>query len=225
MKKYLAVAKVNFKYATWISYMIAAICGVAMIVDMILDRVLNNTGDSTVSVYSMLYLLPLLAPIFIASVNYVKLMNLGVKKKTYFLGCIINYVVFAAVISFVGVLETYTLDNYLNSSGSTVYGLIDVFGWNKNVLTAFFSQFAFLLLLESVLHTLTFMQTKWYGWAADVLIIAIISVFTPIAPLRKAEAFFFYMTIYSHPVVQFAVCVGLAALIYATNLYYLKKRI
>ena len=154
---YLSVAKINFKHTTWISYMVAAIGMVAMAVDMVLDRTLNNVGDTSIAIYSMLYLICILAPVFIASVNYTKLMNIGVKKKQYFYSCMINYIVFAAVISFLGVLETYLLDGYLNASGSTVYGLIEVFGWNSNIFTAFFSQFAFLLFVESVIHTLTFM--------------------------------------------------------------------
>ena len=51
-----------------------------------------------------------------------------------------------------------------------------------------------------------------------------ISVFTPIPALRAAEVFFFNLTIFATPLVQIAVCVGLAALVYATNLFYLKKR-
>ena len=65
----------------------------------------------------------------------------------------------------------------------------------------FFSQFSFLLLTEAVIHTLVFMQTKWYGWAADLLIVAIISVFTPIPVLREAEIFFFRFTIFERPAI------------------------
>lgn len=225
MKSAWAVAKINFKHGTWISYMTAGICIAAMIVDIILDSVLKIVGDTSVAPSSMLYLICVMAPVFIASVNYSKLMNIGVKKKQYFAGCIINYVVFAAVVSLVGMLELYLVDNALNESGKTIYNLIHVFGWDGNVFTAFFSQFMFLLMVESAIHTLVFMQTKWYGWVADVAIVAVISVFTPIPALRSAEEFFFNAIIFSHPVVQTAVCAVLAAAFYATNLYYLKKRI
>lgn len=223
MSNYFSVAKINFKYTTWIAYMVAAICMAAMATDMILDRMFDNVGNTSVAIYNMLYIVCVMAPVFIASVNYTKLMNIGVKKKQYFYACMINYIVFAAVISLFGVLETYLLDGYLTTSGK-VYGLIEVFGWDSNVFTAFFSQFAFLLLVESMIHTLTFMQTKWYGWVADVLIVTIISVFTPIPALRSAEVLFFNLTIFAAPTVQIAVCIGLSILIYATNLFYLKKR-
>lgn len=224
-KKYWAVAKVNFKCTTWVAYLVAAICMAAVAVDMVLDRTLNNVGDASIAIYSILSLICILAPIFIASVNYAKLTNIGVKKKQFFYGCMINYLVFAAAISLLGVLETYLLDGYLNASGSTVYGLIEVFGWNSNIFTAFFSQFAFLLLTESIIHTLTFMQTKWYGWVADVVIVAIISVFTPIPVLRQAEVRFFNQIIFAKPaIIQIASCLALSVGFYLTNLFYLKMR-
>lgn len=224
MRKYITVAKVNFRKTTWIAYLVSAICVLAMIVDYIIDRAMENTGDSTVSMYCMLYLICILAPVFIASVNYTKMMHIGVKKKTYFGGCIINYVIFAAVIALFGVFGHYVVDAEIGKHES-VYGLISVFGWDTSVVGAFFSQFSFLLLTEAVIHTLVFMQTKWYGWAADLLIVAIISVFTPIPVLREAEIFFFRFTIFEKPaIIHIAVCLVTAALVFATNLFYLKKR-
>lgn len=224
MGKYWMVAKVNFKKTTWIAYLVAGICFVAMIADYILDRTLNTVGDSTVAAYCMLYLVCILAPIFIASVNYTKMMHIGVKKKTYFGGCMINYVVFAAIIALLGVLEHYVIDPIL-SEHETVLGLISVFGWGTSVFGAFFSQFSFLLLVEVVIHTLVFMQTKWYGWVADFLIVVIISVFTPIPVLREVEIFFFDFTIFRQPaIIHIAVCLVLASLVYVTNLFYLKNR-
>lgn len=224
LKKYITVARINFRYTTWIAYLVAGICLLAMLIDLILDRLLVVVGDTSISMYNMLYLVCLLAPVLIASVNYRKLMNIGVKKKTYLGGCAVNYIVFAAAVSLLCVLLSYLVDRPLTAGGSTIYGLIEVFGWNSSPLAAFLSQFAFLLLTEVVLHTLTFMQTRWYGWAADALIVTIISVFTPIPALRTAEVFFFDMTIFSAPVVQVPLCLALAALVYATNLFYLKNR-
>lgn len=224
MSKYWMVAKVNFKKTTWIAYLVAGICVVAMIADYIVDRTLNTVGDSTVAAYCMLYLVCILAPIFIASVNYTKMMHIGVKKKTYFFGCIINYIALAAVISLLGVLGHYVIDP-LMSKYETIYGLISVFGWDTSVFGAFFSQFSFLLLVETVIHTLVFMQTKWYGWVADLLIVAIISVFTPIPVLREAEIFLFRFTIFQQPaIIHIAVCLVLASMIYLTNTFYLKNR-
>lgn len=224
-KNYFAVAKINFKRTTWIAYMIAGICMLAMLIDIIIDRSLQRTEDTAISFYCMAYIICILAPIFISSVNYTKLMNIGVKKKQYFFGCIINYIVFATIVSLFGVIETYLIDDFLSANGSTIYGLVRIFGWDSNVFTAFFSQFAFLLLVQSTIHTLTFMQTKWYGWVADAVIVVIISVFTPIPALRSVEEFFFSLIIFAKPLVQIFVCLALSALFYATNIYYLRKRI
>ena len=226
MNKYLTVAKVNFKKSTWIAYLVAGISVLAMITDLIVDVCLNNNTDSSISTYSLLYLICILAPILIASVNYSKFMNIGVNKKTYFYGCMINYVVFAAIVSVLGVLGHYLMDTRLveNEVYEEVLSLIGVFGWDSSVFTAFFSQFAFLLLVEVVIHTLTFMQAKWYGWVTDVLIITIISVFTPISALRQVEVFFFRFIIFEQPIIQIPVCLGLSILFYYTNLFYLKNR-
>lgn len=225
IKNYFAVAKVNFKYTTWIAYLVSGIFLLAMAVDLIIDKKLQMVGESSIAFYSMGYLVCLLAPIFIASVNYPKLSNIGVKKKQYFFGCIINYVVFALLASIFGVLEHYFLDDLLSSNGTTIYGLIHIFGWDSNFIIAFLSQFSFLVLVQSIIHTLTFIQTKWYGWLADVTIVVIISVFTPIPALRSVLSFFFNIIIFSSPAIQIPACIVLAILFYMTNLFYLKKRI
>lgn len=231
--KYFAVAKVNFKRTTWIAYLVAGICVAAIIADMIVDAVIadrdffviGNSDNFIIPPQLMLYLIAVLAPILIAAKNYPRLMNIGVKKKVYFGGCIINYVIFAAAISLINTVGYYLLDIPLQNKGVYVASLIHVFGWESSVFDIFFSQFAFLLFLQATLHTLSFMQTKWYGWAADVLIVAIISVFTPIPVLRSAEVFFFNMTLFFQPaIVHIAVCLVLAVLFYMTNLVYLKHR-
>ncbi len=229
MNKYFAVAKVNFKRSVWIAYLVAAITFTALLVDMIVDVAFlsKHYDQSSIALSSMLYLVCALAPIFIASVNYSKLMNIGVKKKTYFYACIINYVVFAAAVSLVATLEHYLLVRTLNKNldGYSLLSIISAFKWDTNVLTCFISQFAFLLLIEITIHTLTFMQTRWYGLVADLAIIIFISVFIPITPLRNAWLFFFRMTIFIKPsIVQALVCIALSAAFYATNLFYLKAR-
>ena len=111
-------------------------------------------------------------------------------KKTFFYACALNYAVYAAVISFIATVERFTADTLLGN-GYNVYGIIDAFGWDGNFAAAYFSQFGFLLLVQAVVHTLAFMQNNAYGWVADILIVVIISVFTPVRALRQAEVFFF----------------------------------
>ena len=93
-----------------------------------------------------------------------------------------------------------------------------VLGWMGNgPVVAFIQQFAFLLLLAAVIHTLTAAQDKWYGWAADILIIAVIAVFTPIAPLRASLAWFFNLIIFQSAYIQIPACLVLAAAVYSLN--------
>ncbi len=224
-KKYFAVSWVNFRYTTWIAYLAAGICVIAMIVDLFVDTVMGSKDIFTISPYSMLYIIPLIAPVLIATVNYGKLMNIGVKKKTFFSACALNYVIFALIISIVGTLAYYFVDIPLNKIGYNFYGIIDIFGWNTSIFDTFFSQLTFILLIQATVHTLAFMQTKWYGWAADILIAAVVSVFTPIPVLRGAEMFFFEKTMFARPaIIHILICLIMAVLFYLTNLLYLRHR-
>ena len=68
-------------------------------------------------------------------------------------------------------------------------------------------------------------QDKWYGWVADILIIAIISVFTPIAPLRAALVRFFNLIIFhSNAFIQIAACLILALVVYSLNKLLLARK-
>lgn len=222
--KVWTVAKVNFKYSTWIIYLVTLISVLVAASNYILAYGFD-VNNHFVSAGNYFYQICLIAPIFLASINYSKLMNIGVMKKTYLIGCILNYVVFAVGTSFLNIVCYYLVDSKLSTEKEPIYNMIEIFGWDTNVFTAFFCQFAFLILLQSVVHTLTFMQTKWYGIMADVLIVAIISVFTPIKALRQAEVFFFDMIIFIKPaILQIVICLGLSVLILLSNLYYLKRR-
>ena len=223
-RKAWTVAKVNFKYSTWIAYLVTILCVLATSSNYIMAYCFNQ-DNTIISLGNYLYLLCLLAPIFVASINYSKLMHIGVKKKTYLTGSIINYVVFAAVVSLLAVGCYYFVDIPLDSDQNPIYNLIVIFGWNTNVFTAFLCQFAFLFFVEVVVHTLTFIQTKWYGFVWDIVIVTIISVFTPIAVLREVEVFFFNMILFVNPaIVQITVCLVLSIFILWTNLFYLKRR-
>ncbi len=219
LRKYWTVAKVNFRNIKS-AYLVTGICLLLTIVDFIID-IAFNTSDFNITPSNYLYLLCVLAPILIASGNYGKFMNIGVKKKVYLWGCALNYIVISAFVSLICAAGYF----FSKTAGISVISLVEIFGWNANIFTAFFSSFAFLLLAQMIIHTLTFMQTKWYGWAADLLIAALIGVFIPIPVLRQAWLFFFNLIIFFKPaIVQTAICLILAAAVYATNLFYLKIR-
>jgi hypothetical protein len=85
-------------------------------------------------------------------------------------------------------------------------------------VVAFFQQFAWLFLVALAVHTVAFLQGTWLGAGVILALAAIISVFTPIAPLRRLEVEFFRLTIFhSQALIQIAACLALAGLLYLAN--------
>ncbi|CAM4507649.1 hypothetical protein PAEN110709_26305 [Paenibacillus endophyticus] len=105
-----------------------------------------------------------------------------------------------------------------------VMNLVSILGWvDHGGWYTFFQQFAFLLLIASVIHTLTLLQTSWIGWTVDVAIIAVISVFIPIAALRAHLVSFFYLIIYnSNAFSQISACIALSVVIYGASYFALR---
>ena len=225
--KALVIAKTNFRNIK-LAYILSAIVIGGVLIQDIVFMILalfgvypNGPDNMTVSLGNYLFLSIILGAIFIPSLNFRKMMNLGGKRTDFFKGCVINYAILAAIASLVSMILFFTYDKYMISE---FYhgGTLDVlywFGWlNNGVVVAFFRQFAFLFLLATITHTLTAAQDKWYGWLADVLIIAIISVFTPIAPMRAVLIGFFNLVIFTpNAFLQIAACLILAILVYSLN--------
>lgn len=229
-----AVARINFKNVR-VAYLVPGICVGVMAIEYIVAVILlrfniNIIGpdNSSISFSWYLWLLVVIAAIAVASGNFPKIINLGAKRRDYFWGVAQAYLVFSGVAAAVATLWVYLIDQPLNRWGQfgSQWTAGDVFGWAAHgPLVAFLQQWAFLLLLAAFVHTLAMAQGKWYGWAADVAIIAIISVFTPIAPLRHAEAWFFNMILFhQNALVQIASCLVLAAGIYALSKPILDRR-
>jgi len=233
--KSLVVSGINFRNIR-LAYIFTAIVILAIIVQDIVMYILSAAGvvgvyedNSTVALGNYFFLIIIFGAIFIPSLNFRKMMNLGGKRADFFKGCAVTYVIMAAAVSLANMLFLYTYDRLVSVLlyGGGTLDVMRVFGWMANgPIVAFLQQFAFLLLFAAVLHTLTAAQDKWYGWAADVLIVAIISVFTPIAPLRATLVWFFNLIIFhSSAVVQIAACLVLSALVYLLNKPILARKI
>ena len=224
--KSLVVAKINFRNMK-LAFLFTTIVFFAVIIQDVVFIILDaagvysgNDGNTTVGIGNYLFLIVLFGAIFIPSRNFRRMMNLGGKRADFFKGCALGYVILAAAVSLAGIILYYTYERYVTLSyyGGGSLNVLDVFGWMDNgPVVAFIQQFAFLLLLASVIHTLTAAQDKWYGWAADVIIVAIISVFTPIAPLRAVLTSFFHLILFSSALPQIASCVIIAAAVYMLN--------
>lgn len=220
-----AITRVNFTRTTWIAYLVAGICFLNTFIQAFIYNLLGYSENSQVSEGNMLLLVLILSAVLIPSVNFSKIMHLNGKKQDFFWACLFNYIFFAAVLSAINLLLMYTYDRAMGST-ITLWNIAEIFGWTKDgIILAFLRQFAFYLLLGIAIHTLTALQTFWYGWVTDLIIIAVISVFTPIAPLRKLMLDFFNMIIFNpNPIVHIITCLVLSALIYSIYIPVLSRK-
>lgn len=203
------------------AYIIVGICFLAGIVTSIVSMAIPDTeGNTTLAIGNYLYLLPMLMAIFIPTQNFTKLMNLGGKRKDFFIGSIITYLSIITACTVIGLVLLFTIDQWFSTRIDWVINLYDVFGFIQNgPVVAFLQMTVLSLMLCCVLHTLTMIQGRWYGWITDALIVAIISVFTPIAPLRAILVEFFNIVIF-HDIafVQILACLVLSAVVYCLSL-------
>jgi len=234
LRKSLVIAKLNLQNvnAAWIAsaivfgaiflqnaaYVVLALCGF----DMSYQSILGSAN--------FLYLLLLLCALLIPTRNFRKQINLGAKRSDYCWGCLCTYVLLALGISLVNMLLFCAFELPVLASGlveSSRLNLMDVWGWTTHgPVIAFIQQFAFLFLAAVFFHTLASLHDWWVGWGVDVLIIAIISVFTPIEPLRNV-LYGFFQAILFHPnaLLQIIVCLVLGGGLYALNKLLLSRRV
>ena len=184
----------------------------------------TSSGDVVLSNGNYTWLPALLTPFFFVFYVFSKLMHLGTSKKDYYLGCLVSYGILALGISLVNTLIHVLIDPLYPAK--TVINLMDVCQWTKNgMVIAALQQMLFLLLVMVFLHVLLSMQAHWYGWLADGVIVAIISVFTPIAPLRGILAGFFRLIMLNgNGILHICICLLLTAALAFTGLAVLKRK-
>lgn len=184
----------------------------------------TSSGDTVLSNGNYTWLLAAFTPFFFVYYDFTRLMHLGASKKDYFCSCLISYVFLAFGISLINTIIHLLIDPLY--SAHTVINLMDVCGWTENgVIVAGLQQMFFLLLAMVFLHVLLSMQTHWYGWLTDAVLVAIICIFTPIAPLRSVLAGFFQIVfVNSNAILQIGVCLLLSVFLSLSGLLVLKKK-
>jgi hypothetical protein len=227
MKTLKGIVKINLKRAKT-EYLIVGIIFLAMIAQDVILNVILQIPSNGLAFGNYLLLLPLLMGILIPAKNFSKLLNLGCKRLDFFKGCLLTYAIVAFFTALACLVLWLAVDPIVlsHTSEPSLYNLFEVFGFAENgAAAAFVRMFAFMLFVCCVAHTLTLAQGRWYGWLADALLIAIISVFTPIAPLRAALVWFFNMIIF-HDIaaVQILSCLVLGALVYFAGLVPIKTK-
>ena len=184
----------------------------------------TSSGDVVLSNGNYTWLLAAFTPFFFVFYDFTKLMHLGASKKDYYLGCLISYGFLAFCISLANTLIHLLIDPLYPAK--TVINLMDVCKWTENgIVAAGFQQMFFLLLVMVFLHVLLSMQAHWYGWLTDAVLVAIICIFTPIAPLRGILAGFFQVVMLNgNAVVHIGVCLLLSAAFSLGGLAVLKRK-
>ncbi len=184
----------------------------------------TSSGEVALSNGNYTWLLAVLTPFFFVFYDFTKLMHLGASKRDYFFGCLISYGLLALCISLVNTVVHVLIDPVYPAQ--TVINLMDVCRWTENgVLVAGLQQMFFLLLVMIFLHVLLSMQTRWYGWLTDAVLVAVICVFTPIAPLRAVLGGFFQIIMFNgSAVLHIGVCLLLSAAFSLAGLAVLKRK-
>lgn len=184
----------------------------------------TSSGDVVLSNGNYTWLLALFTPFFFVFYDFTKLMHLGANKKDYFVGCLISYGFLAFGISLVNTVIHLLLDPLY--AARTVINLMDVCKWTESgMVAAGIQQMFFLLLVMVFLHVLLSMQAHWYGWLTDTLIVAVICIFTPIAPLRAVLAGFFQVVMLNgNAFLHIFLCLLLSAALSLGGIAVLKRK-
>ncbi|MCL2111060.1 MAG: hypothetical protein FWH32_02170 [Clostridiales bacterium] len=219
------VIKLNLRHIT--GAYIATIAGIAVLAS---SYIINHFhalqgeymgGNIGVSIGWALWCLPVAAAIAIPARHFRRIASLGGKRDSFNKGSLLTYVILAAAASLVGTIVYYIEGAYVSASAlyAGVYTVPVSFGWYLHgPIGIFFQQFAFLFLTALFIHAFVAMQGKWYGWAMTVGLIAVVSVFLPIATLRELVVGYFYIIIYNPiTILQIAACIAIGLLFYALS--------
>ena len=184
----------------------------------------TSSGETVLSNGNYTWLLAVMAPFFFVFYDFSKLMHLGASKKDYFTGCLISYGLLAFCISLVNTVIHLAIDPIYPAQ--TVINMMDVCRWTENgIFVAAIQQMLFLLLVMIFLHVLLSMQVHWYGWLTDVVLVAIICIFTPIAPLRSVlSGFFRLIMLNGNAILHIGICLLLSAALSLAGLVVLKRK-
>ena len=184
----------------------------------------TSSGEVVLSNGNYIWLIAGMTPFFFVFYDYTKLMHLGTSKKDYFFGCLISYVFLAFCISLFNTVIHLLIDPVYPAQ--TVINMMDVCKWTENgIIIAGLQQMFFLLLVMIFLHVLLSMQPHWYGWLTDAVLVSIICIFTPIAPLRFIlSGFFQIIMLNSNAVLHIGICLLLSAALSFAGLLVLKRK-
>ena len=227
-KSIKTIVKLNLKNIR--AAYIAAIAGIAAMSSnyisyfIMLHEGADLSGNEGIAVSWAFWALPVAAAIIIPSRHFRRVLSLGGKRDNFFSGCLITYVILAAVASLIGTALAYA-ETYLVANTMVMDALwtpLNVFGWDAyGPIVAFFQQFAFLFLTAAFGHTFVSAQGKWYGWASFIGALVVLCVFLPIEPLRNIVIGYAFLVMFNpNALLQIIACV-----LFGLGFYWLNKPI
>lgn len=192
---------------------------------VVLCATTSNDSKVALSNGNYTWLLVIMTPFLFVFYDYTKLMHLGTSKKDYFLGSLSSYGLMAFLVSLANTAIHLLIDP-LNRT-QTVINMMDLCGWTANgMVIAFIQQTVFLFLIMIFLHVLLSMQPYWYGWLIDGILVAIICIFTIVAPLRHILVEFFNVVMFNdNALLHISSCLLLSAVLSFIGLSVLKRKI
>jgi hypothetical protein len=131
------ISKINFRHLR-ATYIITGCMLLAGIINLILIMVLSIDSQGILDPGNYAYAAATFAPIFIPAINFKKIMHLNGKKTDFYWGTLFNYMIIAAVVSFVDIL-LYIITKNTCSFYGYIINLVQVFGWyTHGIVPAFF---------------------------------------------------------------------------------------
>jgi hypothetical protein len=179
--------------------------------------------DPLVSGGNALIILPVIAAILIPAKNFSKIINLGGKRRDFFKGAFLVYILFSFLVTLINLLIYYNADisypaDYIEAVSYPVtpyyysYTIIEVIGFFRHgIVVEFIQMFVFLSSISAFTHTLTSIQGqgKWYVWVTTPALIIIAAVII-IAPSTL-------VTIFQNAPPQIIICLLVASTLYALS--------
>ncbi|GHU65160.1 hypothetical protein FACS1894184_00400 [Clostridia bacterium] len=203
------------------AYVTGGVVGLALLATYIIAVAIPGNSTGVVSLGDVGALILVVTAITIPAKCLRRLINLGGKRDDFWYGSVLAYAVMAIVVSLVCLLFNYTVDPLMmrHPQVTEQLSIIMAFGFmQRGAFVAFFQYTAVWFFFAMFVHTLTLLQDCWIGWSCDVIIVTIISVFTPIAALRAFEVWFWRLVIFQpNAFLQILSCLALGLLLFAVN--------
>lgn len=198
----------------WAAYVAAALVllclGFAYLVVM-----REATSDSEViSIVHAWIVLVILVAVLMPARTYRRVINLGGRRLDCDWASLMVNTLLAALGGIIMVVVHATLDVFIAQRSYAVVSIMDGFGFTAHgSVVAFLQMTAWLLAVASFAQALTLANTRWYGWVADILIVALVVVSASTTALRGVLTWIFDLTIFGAPGIQVTSCLVLAALL------------